>query len=217
MLHNCLEPAGLFLLQMQREGSAVTLLGENLKQTSRHQLQFMYMVDFKLQTGGYLALHGKHCLAADGLLWSPWALDCCCEIVSQLVINYFIKSLFFSFPHHYFHLVSYKLNPVIGKACFSPKWGLGFTEKNTDLRKNVLLIYVVHVHMYAYTEREITVYVYKYCSDPLTLLVLPFTLEADSPSSYLLIDRNIVILTIGMNKQGKAERKKKVSAAIGRF
>lgn len=95
----------------------------------------VYGYDFKLQTGGYLALHGKHCLAADGLLWSPWALDCCCEIVSQLVINYFIKSLFFSFPHHYFHLVSHKLNPVIGKSCFSPKWGLGSAEKNIDLEK----------------------------------------------------------------------------------
>lgn len=50
----------------------------------------------------------------------------------------------------------------------------------------------------------------------LTLLVFPFTLETGSPSSYLLIDRNIVILTMGMNKQGKAERKKKVSAAIRR-
>lgn len=28
----------------------------------------VYGYDFKLQTGGYLALHGKHCLAADGLL-----------------------------------------------------------------------------------------------------------------------------------------------------
>lgn len=81
--------------------------------------------------------------------------------MSQLVINYFIKSLFFSFPHHYFHLVSYKLNPVIGMVCFSQ------AEKNIDLRKNVLLIYVVHVHMYAHTRQEITVYVYKYCSGPL--------------------------------------------------
>lgn len=144
----------------------------------------VYGYDFKLQTGGYLALHGKHCLAADGLLWSPWALDCCCEIVSQLVINYFIKSLFFSFPHHYFHLVSYKLNPVIGKDCSSPKWGLGFAEKNIDLRKKVLLIYVVHVHMYAYTEQEITVYVYKRCSDPPCLPIysgnrLPFFLPVN--------------------------------------
>lgn len=71
--------------------------------------------------------------------------------------------------------------------------------------------------MYAHTEQEITVYEYKHRSEPLTFLVLLFTLEADSPSSCLLIDGNIVILTTGMNEQGKAERKKKVSAAIGRF
>lgn len=71
--------------------------------------------------------------------------------------------------------------------------------------------------MYAYTEREITVYAYKHCSDPPTLPVLPFALEADSPSSYLLVGRNIVILTMGTNKHAKAERKKKVSTAIRRF
>jgi len=65
--------------------------------------------------------------------------------------------------------------------------------------------------MSAYTEREITVYVYKHCSDPLTLLVLPFSLQAGSPSSDLLIDRNVAILTIRMNKKGKAERKNECS------
>lgn len=43
MQHNCSEPTALLPLQMQRQGSAVTLLGESLKQTSHHQLQFMYM------------------------------------------------------------------------------------------------------------------------------------------------------------------------------
>lgn len=43
MLQSCLEPTGVLPFQMQREGSAVTLLGESLKQTSHHQLQFMYM------------------------------------------------------------------------------------------------------------------------------------------------------------------------------
>lgn len=130
-------------------GSAVTLLGELKTNKPPPTAVHVYGYDFKLQTGGYLALRGKHCLAADGILWSPWALDCCCEIVSQPVINYFIKSLFFSFPNHYFHLVSYKLNPVIGKACFSQ------AEESTDLRKNVLLIYVAHVHVYAHTKQNL--------------------------------------------------------------
>lgn len=145
----------------------------------------VYGYDFRLQTGGCLAWHSKHCLAVNCLFWSPWALDCCCEIVSQLVINYFIKSLFFSFPHHYFHLVSFKLNPFIGKACFSPKWGLGFAEKNIDLRKDVLLTHAAYVHTYAYIKQEITVCVFKCCSGTLTLL--SFTLEANFPSCYLQI------------------------------
>lgn len=163
-LHSCPEPAGPFV--PESKGSAAVC--QQRPQTSQRQRPQLVSTGTALnckQEGPWLGTAGTGWQQTGSLFSS--ALDCCCETVSQLVINYFVKSFFFSSPHHYFHLVSYNLDPVIGKAPFSPQWGLGFAVTLT---------------------LEAMCCMWFTCTSPaLTLLVLTSSLEADPPFSYLAI------------------------------